>query len=228
MSFWLNQNVEYLENKVNQLAEAALGVKAPRTLRERFEKLRKASDSLFSERNTGRTCDCINGAETFDTLKADADGFLCLAPAIAFIQGSDCVEKYLCHKVKKVLFEPVETKDDTGYPQYNSTCLLNEWQDGPCFHRFVRVFNVNVWIHHKSGYGGCRSILGDDETNATIHLYYTNYINGYSLVIPTLDTLNQLPTKNIVSDSQLAYYKSHPPPSVMQATPSTSKMTPFY
>ena len=220
MTFWLNQNVEYLENQVNQVAKYALGVEAPTTLRERFEKLRKESDSLFSERNTGRTCHCTGGAETFTTLRADADGFLCLAPAIAFIQGSDWVQKYMCLKVKKLLFEPVKVfntnkKDDTRYPECNLTCLLNEWQDGPCFHRFVRVFKVNLRIH-KSGYGGCRSLLGDDETNATIHLYYNTF---YSIVIPSVDTLNQLPSKNIVSDSQMAYFKSIPPP-----TPSASKM----
>ena len=246
MSFWLNQNVEELENKVNQLAEAALGVKAPRTLRERFEKLSKESDSLFSERKTGRTCDCTSVAETFNTLKADADGFLCLAPAIAFIQGSDWIQKYMCHKVKKVLFEPVDTerqpketeyfgggrmvdntkkRDDTGNKQCNIACLLKKWQDGPCFHQFVRVFKVNLRIH-KSGFGGCRSLLGDDETSCTIHLYYTDYSTGYSLVIPTLDTLSQLPSKNLVSDSQLAYYKSPPPPRVMPATHSASKITP--
>ena len=224
MTFWLNQNVEYLEKQVNQVAKYALGVEAPTTLRERFEKLRTESDSLFSERNTGRTCNCTGGTETFTTIRADADAFLCLAPAIAFIQGSDWVQKYMCLKVKKLLFKPVKVfktkkKDDTCYPECNITCLLNEWQDGPCFNRFVKVFKVNLRIH-KSGYGGCRSFLGDDETNATIHLYYNTC---YSIVIPSVDTLNQLPSKNVVSDSQMAYYRSHPPPTPSASSPSSEE-----
>jgi hypothetical protein len=230
MSFWINQNVtpDDLEEKMNELGNL-IGVEAPRNLRERFARLRDKPVSLFSELHTGKTCQCSGGNETFSIRRVDSEDFFCLAPAIAFVQGSDKVQRWIAHRVKEYLFRLVPAKrqpkmteffvggnvvetqkektNSQPYPDCNLKCTMNEWEVGPCFHLFVRKFKVNLRVH-KQGWGGCRWVPGSDETNPTIHLYYQS---GYSLIIPSFATIRQLPIRNLLSHEQLEYYRSEPP-----------------
>jgi len=231
MSFWA-QDFDLLENKINEISNL-LGVTAPKTLLERFAKIREEPDSLLSDLNTQQRCECTNRNETFDAIRVDSEECLCLAPVIAFIQGSDKVQKWLCYQIKRSLYKPdVKSKrqpkmneyfvgacggsalktnkktEDPIFPECNLKCMMADWMDGPCFHLFVRRYKVNLRIH-KSGYGmECRSVLGYNEQNPTIHLYYSS---GYSIVIPPFSVVRQLPTKNLLSHDQMEYYKKQPP-----------------
>jgi hypothetical protein len=232
MSFW-SQDFDLLENKINEISNL-LRVIAPKTLVERFAKIREEPDSLLSDLNTQQRCECTNRNETFDVIRVDSEECLCLAPVIAFIQGSDKVQKWLCYQIKRSLYTPdvksrrqpkmseyfggacsgsklktnKNNEDPSIFPDCNMKCMMADWIDGPCFHLFVRRYKVNLRIH-KYGYGmECRSVLGYDEQNPTIHLYYSS---GYSLVIPPFSVVRHLPTKNLLSHDQMAYYKKRPP-----------------
>ena len=236
MSFWMDQNLEALEDMLNYIGDK-LRIECAPTLKDRLFILREKKHSLFSEQSD-ETCECSGGKDTFTVLRPDCDGYLCLAPVVALIQGSDRIQNWICHDLKKALFpafkftrQPKVTeyfrqstmnntkgKDDTerqekldDYPECSLKCALNEWKDGVCFIRFVRHFKVNLRIH-KSNYGGCRWVLGEEnKDNPTVHLHYAS---GYSLVLPPVSDFHHLPTKNIVSEEQMEYYRSNPPISV--------------
>ena len=241
MSFWMDQNLEYLEERLNYIGDKIQLDHAP-TLKHRFFTLREEKHSLFSEQQLDKTCECTGGKETFTVLRPDCDGYLCLAPVVALIQGNDRIQNWIIHDMKKSLFQPfkhtrqpkvteyfrpstaadnTQDNDETDraeklpdYPECSLKCILNEWKDGVCFIRFVRHYKVNLRIH-KSQYGGCRWILGEENKELpTVHLHYAS---GYSLILPPIADFHRLPqisTKKLVSEEQMEYYRSNPPISV--------------
>lgn len=205
MSFWLKQNILFLEQKLNSVANI-LKVSHPDTLTERFAILRDQKELFYSSLQHNSSCMCTGGEETFTVLRHDSgQEILCLNPVIALIQGSDEIQDWIGPRIKKEIFRAFNFKrqrkitnyfgrrDETfeeqdfqqkiSYPECNLDCILNELgiPEGKCFVQFVRKFKISLRIH-KSDYLGCRSILVCDEIDSpTIHLYYNT---GYSLVLP--------------------------------------------
>ena len=254
MSFWMDQNLEYLEERLNYIGDKIQLDHAP-TLKHRFFTLREEKHSLFSEQQLDKTCECTGGKETFTVLRPDCDGYLCLAPVVALIQGNDRIQNWIIHDMKKSLFQPfkhtrqpkvteyfrpstaadnTQDNDETDraeklpdYPECSLKCILNEWKDGVCFIRFVRHYKVNLRIH-KSQYGGCRWILGEENKELpTVHLHYAS---GYSLILPPIADFHRLPqisTKKLVSEEQMEYYRTTPPISEEKMNFYKSEPPPF-
>ena len=167
MAFWVNQDLEHLETTLNLIAYF-LDVNHPKTLKERFGRLREVRDSQQACIYNDRTCQCSGGIDTITVLKPHSDETICLAPVVALIQGSDHVLDWIYFEVKKAIFkeqtkvtnnfaledETAATEDDDGdkknveqsnYPECNLDCTQNEWFDGKCFVRFVSKFKVMLY-----------------------------------------------------------------------------------
>lgn len=166
MSFWLHQDLQTLEEKLNWLG-GIFKVKHPNSLRERFGILKEEKNSDCSTIIDEQKCECTGEVENLTILKSDCD-ILCLAPVLSLIIGSDKVDKLICNNFKKKLFQPyVPIKKQTKVTDYfssnnrdeasdiekddteldldslcNMDCMLNEFFDSRCFIRFARLSKV--------------------------------------------------------------------------------------
>lgn len=163
MSFWLDQDLQILEEKLNSLGEI-LKINHLKSLRERFGVLKEEkSDKLYF--SDDQKCECTFGLENLTIIKPKSE-LLCVAPILALIIGSDKVDSLICTNFRKQFFKPYQIKKQKKMPDFfspkrdeasatenveeqlesqsfcNHGWLLNEFLDCACFIRFVRIFEV--------------------------------------------------------------------------------------